>query len=684
MHLQAEFPASLQKFLQSCNELSIHKILPDVQEEELPEWKALGVGEKKRYEVPRLTRLVKHVQTHTKSNVVLDIGCGLGYVDSLLHHDLGARVLGVESEPQRVQSARARQVRLCGRECPHLQYLVWRLEDDKETVLKAGAVAEQLVNASRDALPCLCNVKNNILSNSSSEAEKVVQIPSGTILEDSLVGSNSSTRGKEDKMTVSTASSTGMKSSAAKLESKMSTDEHRSSAEIKKSESYVCLEESSIKVGSSIPAHEGSQNILDSSSEMFFPFSLSSTSSESVTLLGLHACADLSTTMIRVFMCCNRISAMVLLSCCYHKLQATQLNASNSQDSRKASTEDDSETDTDVTHQSETSEGYKSNVSNECTKLDTKSKLFAKHSASNRPQHLKSHMPMTPTNRRISEPDCLFKNFPLSRSLTVLTYQRGFSLSVYGLRLACQEPGARWRNMQAAQHRAHENALLFRAVLDCVCAKNGVYLVKKKRRCAKKEQLSSFESYLGSVLQCYEIKSASAVPKYSSPPHRPAEEDSSSSSSCEDRDCGASASTESSLLGNNSKSSEVPASAVEPNCSVNDHCISSSVDMRSNASDSVGVSGAKSVDPKTLFSGEITLSRLMPALRECYSRHQHLGPLLEAVTGLQLAMQGVLEALVLLDRVLYALESKFCSSVQLIKVFDAAVSPRCAALVLYK
>lgn len=79
-----------------------------------------------------------------------------------------------------------------------------------------------------------------------------------------------------------------------------------------------------------------------------------------------------------------------------------------------------------------------------------------------------------------------------------------------------------------------------------------------------------------------------------------------------------------------------------------------------------------------------SLSSLFPALKDCYEQHRHLGSLLEAITGLQLAMQGVLEAMVLLDRVLYALESKFCSSVRLIKVFDAALSPRCVAMVLYK
>lgn len=36
-----------------------------------------GVGNKKRYEVPRLTRLVADVQKKTCSSIVLDIGSGL-------------------------------------------------------------------------------------------------------------------------------------------------------------------------------------------------------------------------------------------------------------------------------------------------------------------------------------------------------------------------------------------------------------------------------------------------------------------------------------------------------------------------------------------------------------------------------------------------------------------------------
>ena len=72
------------------------------------------------------------------------------------------------------------------------------------------------------------------------------------------------------------------------------------------------------------------------------------------------------------------------------------------------------------------------------------------------------------------------------------------------------------------------------------------------------------------------------------------------------------------------------------------------------------------------------------ALRKCHDKHKSLGPLLEGLTGLQLAMQGVLEAIIYLDRLVYALEAKFCSTAELVNIFDAKISPRCFALVLYK
>ncbi|KAF2348087.1 Methyltransferase domain [Trinorchestia longiramus] len=691
---RSEYPSTMQRFLQLCSKLSIHQLLPDVMDD-LPEWKVVGVGQKKRYEVPRLTRLVAEVQQRTLSQVVLDIGSGLGYVDSLLHHELGVRVLGVESQPQRVLSARARHVRECGVDCPHLQYLVWTLHDDRDTVFRAGAIVEQLVDPVRAKEVCVC-FKNKDPVCDRQMNKHFCDRHMNKDLCDRLMNKDLCDRHMNKDPVCDRHMNKDNLCDHHKNKGPLFCERQSSKSDLRSEVTPI------INATSECAAIDGatqlstetsgkSLGLLEVTSETAASVSSSSNPvNESVTLLGLHACADLSPTMIRIFMCCNKISSMILLSCCYHKLKPAELEQT-SQDSCSKASEDDAEPDVMMTRLSDTSEGYESDVLDDFGKLNRSQALpkFVPIQRNSNPHHLNtgSHVHSRTRRRHSSASKCLFKNFPLSRSGSLLMCQRGFSLSVYGLRLACQQPGSRWRRMRDIEHRTHENALLFRAVLDSVCANHGVDLVKKKRRCANKDQLVSFEHYLNSILKCYDIKSTSSS-------HSRSPRNSENHTSDED------------LF---SSSVEPEGTASDPAACIDEfpgkldtssHSFSSSSSSQSNPSSDTALTSSYHDDPAPLLGtktenlntrsfstacvDDASLSRLVPALRQCYSQNKHLGPLLEAITGLQLAMQGVLESFVLLDRVLYALESKFCSSVQLTKVFDAAVSPRCAALVLYK
>ncbi|KAK4314769.1 hypothetical protein Pmani_013970 [Petrolisthes manimaculis] len=74
------------------------------------------------------------------------------------------------------------------------------------------------------------------------------------------------------------------------------------------------------------------------------------------------------------------------------------------------------------------------------------------------------------------------------------------------------------------------------------------------------------------------------------------------------------------------------------------------------------------------------LSNLENVMEKDYERHKHLFPLIEPFTGLQLALQPVIEGLVLLDRVTFLRECGF-TNVWLEKVFKDELSPRNVALV---
>ena len=152
-----------------------------------------------------------------------------------------------------------------------------------------------------------------------------------------------------------------------------------------------------------------------------------SQSNESITFLGLHACADLSPLIMRMFMCCQEVSAMVLVSCCYHKMKCI----SSPDEESAAPTE---------------GEGESSGSSAGSEELPSLSSL--------RPDGC----------------EALYRNFPLSQRLANEMCRRRFSLSVYGLRLAAQEPGVRWLGKSAEDHTKHQHAMLYRAVLREVCS----------------------------------------------------------------------------------------------------------------------------------------------------------------------------------------------------------------------
>ena len=112
--------------------------------------------------------------------------------------------------------------------------------------------------------------------------------------------------------------------------------------------------------------------------------------------------------------------------------------------------------------------------------------------------------------------------------------------------------------------------------------------------------------------------------------------------------------------------------------------IESSTSQKADHEPEIEEYGAHNRKVESSLIEEVTISNLSESLKTCYAENSKLGGLLEAISGLQLALQGVLEAMILIDRLVYALESNMCSRVQLIRVFDAVISPRCVAMILYK
>lgn len=76
-------------------------------------------------------------------------------------------------------------------------------------------------------------------------------------------------------------------------------------------------------------------------------------------------------------------------------------------------------------------------------------------------------------------------------------------------------------------------------------------------------------------------------------------------------------------------------------------------------------------------------STILCQVAELWQHHEASCHLAEVVTVLQMAVQGVAESFILADRAAY-LQEHAVPSVEIVKVMDDGVSPRCLALVARK
>lgn len=74
-----------------------------------------GISQKKRHEIQRLSVEIDRLCAGAAEKpIVVDLGCGLGYLSQLLNRQFGYRVLGIEADAGRVQTARQRQAQHFG------------------------------------------------------------------------------------------------------------------------------------------------------------------------------------------------------------------------------------------------------------------------------------------------------------------------------------------------------------------------------------------------------------------------------------------------------------------------------------------------------------------------------------------------------------------------------------------
>lgn len=113
MQDQKNWPASLQEFLSRLN--GLQPITLNSIESSHPT-KINGVGPKKLHEINKLSaeihnNICRTDETMTANTILVDLGCGLGYLSQMLNERYGYKVLGIESDGDRVVTAKLRQLK---------------------------------------------------------------------------------------------------------------------------------------------------------------------------------------------------------------------------------------------------------------------------------------------------------------------------------------------------------------------------------------------------------------------------------------------------------------------------------------------------------------------------------------------------------------------------------------------
>ncbi|KAK7074841.1 hypothetical protein SK128_000269 [Halocaridina rubra] len=612
---QMDWPTSLKSYLERCQSLSLGNWLSNsrnkptvfnnetAEEIKVQDTFSKGLSDKKRHEVTALVRLSKQIAVTTGCKCVIDIGSGMGYIDSLLHQELNIPVMGIESDENLVQRASTRQNRLSG-SCKGVKYINWTLSDDEPSYEQVKELIRELISNE-----IYCNCCNSPQGHSNGKSI------------DSDQGSHCHMQGHNQNM----------ESGSFKMPEPSNTQDT----------SYYISVDSGQGSGCRL---QGNDQKEEGGSFVMIEPSLNKPSS-TIMLLGLHSCADLSPLMIEIFKDSPEIKSLVLLSCCYHKMrQKGQIYHLNSQSSDSF-----------------------------CSK--TTGALY-----------------MNTCNN--------FQNFPLSSGLKRIMEKKKFSVSVYGLRLAAQESGLRWSGFTQDDHLTHERNVAYRALLEAYCIQEGYVLKKRRRRCARKSKFTEFGKYLKTAIENYDFVPVTqkldiafdlgAVSKNiglkKSPDHMPMENEAVS-------------------VENEHMPVENDQMLVEDYMPVeNDH-----IPLKNNhipmENDRIPVENYRMPEENhhtpmanAVMSNRSSVSECLNPTRSEYSvlcehitlglhslqvKYSHLFPLIEGFSGLQLALQPVLEALVLIDRVAYLKELGF-HKVGLERVFDEKVSPRSVALIAIK
>ncbi|KAH3875305.1 uncharacterized protein LOC127869377 isoform X1 [Dreissena polymorpha] len=429
-----------------------------------------GMSAKKLHEVCNMSSLVARIAELAGSDVIVDIGAGLGYLGQVLHHNYGLPVLGVEGQGNHTAGAEIRATHTDS--CPFLHNTTCRITRDEQSLKELSSLVSDwftnlpsLACTHMTGLQCGRNQMERPDDKHSvrrDEERNIVECPITSSKKrsvNSCYNASTKTAGtyetlfdRTNQLTQNTnqrcmaafntdmaAFNTDMAAFNTDCKLGQKSSNYISEAKIKLTENpgencehkhFNCNEKCEKPNSNTFESYNnrsydccnhGKSQIEGSS------FCHHSNRQLRVCMIGLHCCGDLTPTILRYFVRTDWITSLCCVSCCYHRME-------------------------------------------------------------------------------YSEADKCISNFPMSDTLgrQLRAFQQNhpeFRLSPFAMRLAAQETRSRWQHQSSEDHNVHTRNVAYRAILE-TCLQTGDYsLSKTTRKLVPRSSYECIESYSTSVFK---------------------------------------------------------------------------------------------------------------------------------------------------------------------------------------
>lgn len=450
-HLKDSWPQSFKDFLLKAISFSLgrsHSNNMDEPDLDLDQDLKKGMNTKKQHEVKQMSTLVHDLAGKTGSDVIVDVGSGLGYLGQTINRKFGHRVIGIEGKSSHTSSADRRIPYTGGvtnitcelvsttESMDNFHYLITEMftsEDDKVITPFCECCNTSSSGSHGSAVEREATVVKDFDRNSCSNLEHKTDPNKHNIFSEQLVSFNGchgnhrtnlndsycknciqlhKIRGFHDNIKIDQKVYCTRESANLPIFKGCHTKEEcchkRDQKEQRKTQNCGDCEQ----LWLTCKHDKMEENTLCTSPVI-----------PNIVMIGLHCCGDLTPTMMRYFTSLEYVRGLCCVSCCYHRMR---WNASSGQ----------------------------------------------------------------------------FDSFPMSSAVkAILDAKQNWNLNLFGMRLGAQETRARWKTQSMEDHQFHMKNVAYRAILEVFSKQEQCDSKKLFRKLTRQGDMSDFTVYIEAVVK---------------------------------------------------------------------------------------------------------------------------------------------------------------------------------------